>query len=129
MAATPTASSSSTSGSTGDAPPPTLLWQRCTLQESDIQDMVERGILPEKQISRWRCCFGEEFPSEDPDQTVMFESFYKKGFALPTGAFFRGLLFFYGLEVTHLNPNSIAQITIFIHLCEAFQGIAPHFNL
>ena len=44
-------------------------------------------------------------------------------------AFFRGLLFFYGLEVTHLKPNSIAQIAIFIHLCEAFLGIAPHFNL
>jgi len=33
---------------------------------------------------------------------------YEKGFALPAGAFFRGLLFFYGLEVLHLKPNSIA---------------------
>ena len=48
---------------------------------------------------------------------------------MPAGAFFRGLLFFYGLEVTHLKLNSIAQIAIFIHLCEAFLGIAPHFNL
>ena len=48
---------------------------------------------------------------------------------MPAGAFFRGLLFFYGLEVTHLKPNSIVQIAIFIHLCEAFLGIAPHFNL
>jgi len=48
---------------------------------------------------------------------------------LPTGAFFHGLLFFYGLEVTHLKPNSIAQITIFIHLCDAYLGIAPYFNL
>ena len=47
--------------------------------------MVEHGILPEKQISRWRCCYGEEFPSEDTDQTVVFKSFYEKGFALPTG--------------------------------------------
>ena len=58
---------------------------------------------------------------------VVFQSF-EKGFALPAGAFFRGLLHFYGLEVTHLKPNSIAQITIFIHLCEGFLGIAPHFN-
>ena len=35
----------------------------------------------------------------------------------------------YGLEVTHLKPNSIAQIAIFIHLCEAYLGIAPDFNL
>ena len=65
----------------------------------------------------------------DRTETVVFRSFYKKGFALPAGAFFRGLLFFYRLDVTHLKPNSIAQIAIFIHLCEAFLGIAPHFNL
>ena len=59
----------------------------------------------------------------------MFKSFYEKGFALPAGAFFRGLLHFYGLEVTHLKPNSIAQIAIFIQLCEGDLGIAPHFNL
>jgi hypothetical protein len=91
--------------------------------------MVERGILPEKQIFWWRCCFVEEFPSEDTDQTVMFKSFYEKGFLLPAGAFFLGLLHFYGLEVTHLKPSSIAQIAIFIHLCEGYLGIAPHFNL
>ena len=91
--------------------------------------MVERGILPEKQITGWRCCYGEEFPSEDTNQAVVFKSFYEKGFALPAGAFFRGLLHFYVLEVTHLKPNSIAQIAIFIHLCEGYLGIAPHFNL
>ena len=65
MAATPAASASSTSESSGEAPPPSSSWQKFSLQENDIQDMVERGILPEKQISRWRCCYGEEFPSED----------------------------------------------------------------
>ena len=64
--------------------------------------MVEHGIILERQISGWRCCYGEEILSEDTDQTVVFKSFYKKGFALPAGAFFRGLLHFYGLEVTHL---------------------------
>ena len=45
--------------------------------------MVERGILLEKQISGWQCSYGEElFPSEDTDQTVVFKSFYEKGFAL-----------------------------------------------
>jgi hypothetical protein len=32
------------------------------------------------------------------------------------GAFFRGLLNYYRLEVIHLKPNSITQIAIFIHL-------------
>ena len=85
-----------------------------TLQEEDIQDLVEL----------W-----EDFPTEDHLETMVFRSFYEKGFTLPAGAFFRGLLFFYGLEVTHLKPNSVVQIEIFINLCEAYLGIAPHFNL
>ena len=129
MAATPAASSLSTSGGAGDALPPSSLWQQCTLYGSDIQDMVDHGILPKKQISGWRCCFAEEFPSKDMTEMVVFKSFYEKGFVLPTRVFFRGLLHFYGLEVTHLKPNSIAQITIFIQLCEGYLGIAPHFNL
>jgi hypothetical protein len=43
--------------------------------------------------------------------------------------FFRSLLDFYELNLTHLNPNSILQIFIFVHLCEAFLGILPHFGL
>jgi len=68
-------------------------------------------------------------PDGGPDGDGGFRSFYEKGFALPAGAFFRGLLFFYGLEITHLKPNFIAPIVIFIHLCEACLGITPHFNL
>jgi hypothetical protein len=49
--------------------------------------------------------------------------------ALPASDFFRGLLYFYGLQLNHLNPNSIAHVAIFVHLCEAFLGIEPHFAL
>jgi hypothetical protein len=48
---------------------------------------------------------------------------------LPAGAFFRGLLYYYGLEVIQLKPNSLAQIAIFIYLCEGFLGILAYFNL
>ena len=76
MATSPSASASLTSGSSGEAPPPSSSWQKCSLQESDIQDLVERGLLPEKQISGWRCRYEEEFPSEDTNQAVVFKSFY-----------------------------------------------------
>ncbi|RLN27472.1 putative gypsy-type retrotransposon protein [Panicum miliaceum] len=29
----------------------------------------------------------------------------------------------------HLKPNFIMQIATFIHLCEGFLGMVPHFNL
>ena len=49
--------------------------------------------------------------------------------ALPASNFFHGLLYYYGLELHHLTPESIAHIAIFVHLCEAFLGIEPHFDL
>jgi hypothetical protein len=33
------------------------------------------------------------------------------------------------IELVHLSPNSILQIVIFVHLCEAFLGISPNFPL
>ncbi|RLN09657.1 putative gypsy-type retrotransposon [Panicum miliaceum] len=111
------------------SPTPELAWSPSTMTDADIEALVAQGLLLEKAISRWRSCFGEAFPSEDWTETVVFRSFYEKGFGLPSGAFFWGLLHYYGLEAMHLKPNSIAQIAIFIHLCEGFLGIVPIFNL
>jgi hypothetical protein len=33
------------------------------------------------------------------------------------------------LNLTHLNPNSILQVSVFVHLCESYLGILPHFGL
>ncbi len=60
---------------------------------------------------------------------MVFTSFFYRGFLLPTSSFFRGLLYFYGIELVNLNPNSILQISAFIHLCEAFLGVRPYFAL
>jgi hypothetical protein len=45
------------------------------------------------------------------------------------GDFLHGLLYFYRIELVHLAPNSITIISTFVHLCEAYLGIAPHFHL
>jgi hypothetical protein len=45
------------------------------------------------------------------------------------GDFFRGLLSYYKLELVHLFPNSIIVGSTFIHFCEAYLGISPHFLL
>jgi hypothetical protein len=76
--------------------------------EDDLLEMEARGLIPERAISRWKCCHGQEFPTEDQTETVVFRSFYKKGFGLPAGSFSGRLLHYYGLEAAHLNHNSIA---------------------
>ena len=36
---------------------------------------------------------------------------------------------YYRIQLHHLTPNSFVHISIFMHLCEAFLGIEPHFEL
>ena len=59
----------------------------------------------------------------------MFKAFVERGLAIPVCDFLQGLLFFWGIQLLHLTPNSILHIAIFVHLCEAFLGIYPHFDL
>jgi hypothetical protein len=72
---------------------------------------------------------GEEFPTEGTDETVVFLAYIECGFGVLVGDFFCGLLFFYRIELVHLVPNAITIISSFIHLCEAYLEIAPHFHL
>jgi hypothetical protein len=36
---------------------------------------------------------------------------------------------YYGIEYLNLNPNGIFHTAVFVHFCEAFLGIKPHWNL
>jgi hypothetical protein len=38
-------------------------------------------------------------------------------------------LYYYRLELVHLVPNSITVVSTFIHFCEVYLGISPHFLL
>ena len=38
-------------------------------------------------------------------------------------------MYYYKVELQHLNPNGIQHIATFIVLCEGFLGISPHFDL
>jgi hypothetical protein len=99
------------------------------ISESDLFHLVETGVLQPKQLCSWQIWRGVTVPTEDTDESVVYVPFLIRGLALPISPFFRGLLNFYDLNLTHLNPNSILQVAIFVHLCEAFLGILPHFKL
>jgi hypothetical protein len=99
------------------------------ISESDLLHLVDVGVLLPKELCSWRICRGVTVLTEDTHQSVVYVPFLIHGLALPISPFFRGLLDFYELNLTHLNPNSILQVSIFVHLCEAFLGVLPHFGL
>jgi hypothetical protein len=110
-------------------PDPQTVWVRSTMTEAKIHAFVDCGLLRPKAEVEWKAATGEEFPTEDVKEQVIFASFFERGFNLPVGDLFRGLLYYYKLELVHLVPNSITIVSTFIHFCEAYLGITPHFLL
>jgi hypothetical protein len=99
-----------------------VVWVRSTMTEAKIQALVDRGLLRPKAEVEWKVAVGEEFPTEDVKEQVIFASYFECGFNLPMGDFFRGLLYYYKLELVHLVPNSTTVVSTFIHFCEAYLG-------
>jgi hypothetical protein len=96
------------------------------ISESDLFHLVEIGGLPPKELCSWWIWRGVTVSIEDTHESVVYVPFLMRRLALPISPFFRGLLDFYDLNLKHLNPKSILQVAIFVHLCEAFLGILPH---
>jgi hypothetical protein len=57
---------------------------------------------------------------------VLFVVFDERGFSVPAERFIRRVLFAYGLQLQHLNPNNIQQMAAFEVMCEGFLGISAH---
>nr|ABA97640.2 transposon protein, putative, unclassified [Oryza sativa Japonica Group] len=60
---------------------------------------------------------------------VAIEDYILCGFLPPPFEFILLVLNFYGLSLLHLNPNFIAFLSIFAHLCEAYIGVEPFLDL
>ena len=97
--------------------------------ESDLGSLVSAGLLPEKSFIQWRPALGEDRPYENTGEIVSFVPYFERGLGFPCLFFFSGLLRYYRIQLHHLTPNSFVHISIFVHLCEAFLGIEPRFEL
>ena len=92
--------------------------------------MVNSGFLREKEVDLWHTATGDPYPMEkNPDEIPMFARFVERGLALPASDFFKGLLRYYDIEYLDLNTNGIFHVSIFVHFCEAFVWIKPHWIL
>ena len=104
-------------------------WVPSKCSDSNLEILVSNGLLPEKSIIQWRPALGENRPYFHTAEIVAFIPYFERGLGLPCSAFFSGLLHYYRIQLHHLTPDSILHIAIFVHLCEAFLGIYPHFDL
>ena len=104
-------------------------WIGSKCSESDLETIVSAGLLAHKSVIQWRPALGEDRPYENMGDVVAFTSYLERELGFPCSSFFSGLLRYYRIQLHHLTPNSFVHISIFVHLCEAFLGIEPHFEL
>jgi hypothetical protein len=111
-------------------PDPNREWKKSKAKTEDLLALLNSGFLREKEVDMWRAAAGDPYPMEkNPDEIPMFARFAERGLSLPASDFFKGLMGYYGIEYLNLNPNGIFHTAVFVHFCEAFLGIKPHWIL
>jgi hypothetical protein len=109
---------------------PNREWKKSKAKTEDLLALLNSGFLREKEVDMWRAAAGDPYPMEkNSDEVPMFTRFAERGLSLPASDFFKGLLGYYGIEYLNLNPNGIFHTSVFVHFCEAFLGIKPHWIL
>jgi len=104
-------------------------WKKSKLSEAAVSSLVSRHLLQSKTLIQWQSAESHGRPFEKTSEIVLFKAFVERGLAIPACNFLRGLLFFWGVQLHHLSPDSILHVAIFVQLCETFLGIHPHFDL
>ena len=103
-------------------------WKSSKCTDSHLLDLVGKHLLQPRSVIHWRGSARESFPHEEGNKSVVFLPYVLQGLNFPVSDFFQGLLFHWEVQEHHLTPNSILHISIFVHFCEAFLGIEPHFD-
>jgi len=104
-------------------------WRGSKCSDFHLLGPVEENLLQPRELVHLRKSLGDSVPREESKETVNFQSHVLRGLEIPTSDFFCGLLHHWGIQVHHLTPNYILDISIFVHLFEAFLGIESHFDL
>jgi hypothetical protein len=111
-------------------PDPNREWKKSKAKTEDLLALLNSGFTREKEVDMWRATTGDPYLMEkSEDEIPMFARFVERGLALPASDFLKGLMGYYGIEYLNLNPNGILHTAVFVHLCEAFLGIKPHWIL
>jgi hypothetical protein len=89
------------------------------VDEGELLALIQKHFLPNHILIQWRPAKWEDIPAPNTNEIIVLSSFFQHRFGLPSCEFLYGLLHYYQIVLVHLKPNSILQITVFVHLCEA----------
>jgi hypothetical protein len=105
-------------------------WARSNVSREQLIRLVQAGQLPPlTEAVEWIVPADESVPHPPSEYVVSFVAFHEHGFSVTADRFIRGVLFSYGLQLQHLNPNNIQQMAAFDAMCEGFLGIDTHWHL
>jgi hypothetical protein len=92
--------------------------------------LVEAGQLPPlTDVVEWKVPGEESVPRPPKGYVISFGAVHEGSFSVPVGRFIRAVLYEYGLQLHHLNPNSIQQMAAFEAMCEGYLGISARWHL
>jgi hypothetical protein len=89
------------------------------IDETKILKLIDDHLVPPPAVLQWWLAKDEEIPTPNTNEIVVSKAC----------DFFRGLISHYKIELVHLNPNFVLQITVFLHLHEAYLDVLPNFSL
>lgn len=104
-------------------------WVASTSTEVDINKLVVMGVLPDRETGGWTLAAGSRYPVPDTADLVVFEDYFIRRFRVPMHPFVQKILDYYEISLCNLGPKSVLHLSIFIHFCEPYLWIKPHFNL
>jgi hypothetical protein len=100
---------------------------KSTSTSATLKKLQEEGALPGRDKAEREA--GGTNPQPLLGRMVVIEDYIVCGFLPPSSEFLLLVLNFYGLSLLHLKPNSIAFLSVFVHLCEAYIGVEPFLDL
>jgi hypothetical protein len=76
------------------------LFQQSIAVENKIFKLVKNHFLSYRVVLQWRPAIGEDIPTPNTKEIMVFSSFFLRGFGLPAYFFLHGLLDHYKIELT-----------------------------
>ncbi len=101
--------------------------EKSSSNSASMKKLQDDGALPGRGTMQRKA--GGTEPELILGPMFVVEDYISCGFLPSPSEFLLLVLNFYGLSLLHLNPNSIAFLSIFSHLCEAYIGVVPFLDL